>query len=723
LTLFAGADIVSVTIVVGAFLAGLGVGSALGGSLADRLTSRQALIAFVFCNFGIAAFALASKALFYDLLFLTLPSLAVSRSATLGVSFLALLVPTTLMGLSLPILSRAVVRSIDGAARSITRLYFINTLGAACGALLGGWFLVGRFGFVGMLRGGALLNTVAALTIAAALWREAGSSQAERGSGADDQITGRMRLRWISRRDGMWFGLVVLAGFMAISLQLVWFRLFAVLLVSRTYVFPVVLTGFLLFDAIGAALGAWLLTRIRDPRPVFFAVQGLVALGAVSTTWLLCVSFGSLEPVLGREPGVLAIVALVSVLIGPQAMLIGFYFPLAHKAVQRDRDKVAMRTGLIDFGIVLGNTLGSVLTGLVLFEAIGTTGTLRLLVLVGCVFVAAVAFDRMASGRRRAAAWMLLGALGISAFGLPDQQTFWTVLSRAVPPDRGFAFAVEDETSVAVVLREPRNARHRSDLITNGRRWGHVEPFFRLHGFLGLIGPLVHPDPREVLIIGLGSAATAYAAGVDPRTERIDVVEIAMAQRTALARLVDHAGLPAVREVLTGSRFHIIPDDGRRFLMTQERRYDIIEADPMRPTASGSGMLFSTEFFELARSRLKPRGLLVQWTPTPRVQNGVRQVFPYGVEIGKLVMLGSNEPIDFDVTILDARLREVATGKYLELGGYRVHQLRKVLAANVVRTWDPDTVWRPDAFGVNTDLFPKDEYSLRRLTKWKRRPL
>lgn len=167
LGLFSGSDVRSVTLVTGAFLGGLGIGSWLGGRLADRLDSTGAIRAYGLCNFGIAAFAVISKWLFYDLLFKQVGGLNTSVAMTLVIAFVSLLWPTVLMGLSLPLLARAVVKTMAGAARRISLLYGINTLGAAVGALLTGWFVVGTFGMELTLIIGAGLSLISGGT---ALW-------------------------------------------------------------------------------------------------------------------------------------------------------------------------------------------------------------------------------------------------------------------------------------------------------------------------------------------------------------------------------------------------------------------------------------------------------------------------------------------------------------------------------------------------------------------------
>ena len=165
LGVFAGSDTVSAALVVGAFLAGLGVGSILGAWLSDRLSPRGALIGFAVAETAVASFALVSKFFLYDFLATDLAGVIDSPTAIFALCFAGLLLPTTLMGASLPLLSRAVATSLETAAQRIGRLYSLNTLGAGLGALLGGWILVGKLGFVGALMLAAALDVLAVMIV------------------------------------------------------------------------------------------------------------------------------------------------------------------------------------------------------------------------------------------------------------------------------------------------------------------------------------------------------------------------------------------------------------------------------------------------------------------------------------------------------------------------------------------------------------------------------
>ena len=354
LSLFSGSGVISATLVVAAFLAGLGLGSLAGSRWSDHLSPRQAVSAFAVANAAIASFALASPALFYDGLFRSLSTLAGSRSLVFLISFLGLLVPTALMGLSLPLLSRAVAGGGGQAAALVSRLYAADLAGAGIGTFVTGWWLQGTLGLVGTLRFGAGISfLVACLALAA----RAGFSteRATRPEGGAPAI---------DRETRSWVLLVAVSGFLSISLEIVWFRYFAVVLQSSAYVFAHVLGVFLVFDAVGLWWGARVLERIPDRRTAFaFFTAGPV----LWTLGVLCLfghpSLTALNEYTLEDRSALSNFILLAlqplVLIAPAAILIGMTFPTAQAAVQRDTSQVGRRVGLLVWAVIVGNTAGS----------------------------------------------------------------------------------------------------------------------------------------------------------------------------------------------------------------------------------------------------------------------------------------------------------------------------------------------------------------------------
>jgi len=370
LGLFSGSDVRSATIVIGAYLAGLGVGSLSGSLFADHLDSRQAVWAFGASNLGIALFAFLSRLLFYDLLFRRLSTLSGLPLVEFILVFVTLLWPTLLMGLSLPLLSKALVRKLASAASLISLLYGINTLGAAVGTLVSGWYLIGTVGYEVTVYVGGFLSALVGIVALALAPDFSTRDRDDRRS-----VAANLDLRLVPREVWMWCLLVFASGFIAISLELIWFRVLDIMLESNAYTFGHLLAFILFGYAVGSLCGgSYLVKRIRNPRQVFLWIQGLVALYSVLAIWGIVEAMsrdllgGSLALSRGRVTPSgfswsVGYIFLPTVMLLAPNLLLGIYFPMVQKAVQTDEQLVGQRVSLIQVANIVGNVAGSILTG------------------------------------------------------------------------------------------------------------------------------------------------------------------------------------------------------------------------------------------------------------------------------------------------------------------------------------------------------------------------
>jgi len=702
LGLFAGADTIAAALVVGAFLLGLGIGSLAGGLFADRLSRRGALLAFALCEVGIGIFAVASPWLYYDVIYRELLPLSSSRGVIFAVVFAGLLWPTFLMGCSLPFLSKAIVSDIAGSAKLIGWLYGLNTLGAGVGAFVGGWYLIGTFGFDKAVYVAAMLNVVVALGgIALArgldLAKDESRATVRPAAAADSGLVWR------------WSLLVFISGFLIVALQIVWYRLIGVLLQSNGYSFSLVLSVFLLGDAAGLLVGARTIDRITDPRRFFFLMQGIATALALAGAWyvywaigagLLPSSFVNRDFVSGRAIDIAVIVFLLAVVVLPASFIMGFSFPVVQKAVQRDIERLGQRVGLVQLANIVGNSAGSLVAGLLLLDLLGTAGTLMLLVAIGLGFAG---LQIVASPRAR---WVyppaLLLILGLVFF--PPDHDFWRRLHGLTTEK---AIIAEDKTGLSVLkMANEQDGK----LYIQGHSQSRL-PFDTVHVFLGAIGPLTHPAPRRVLVIGSGTGGTPYAAGLHPGTERVRVIEIVAPVIDTLRRYLDVKGQSGVDSLLTNPKFEVVIADGRHSLALDATKYDVIEADAILPKTGLSGLLNSQEFFRQVRSKLAPGGIYVQWAPTERTVETFRSVFPY-VTMMHPALLGSDRPILISREKILELLARPEIDIHLTSARIDRGELLKWFADKRIEVLN-DGKTMP-ARAPNTDFFPRDEYYLNR---------
>ncbi len=654
LGLFSGSDVRSVTIIVASYLLGLGLGNLISSTFSDRLNNRQCVRVYGCCNLGIAIFAVASRFLFYDLLFLKLRYLARSPTVMLAIVFISLLIPTTLMGLSLPLLSKAVNRTVEEAASRIGWLYGVNTLGSGLGTLISGWYVVGTLGYERTVYLGAVLSAgvglIALITskqFDGALPMHTGLSrtrgvQASEATSEDSpsriefesqplpnsiRVTAPHNTNSIGQEDrtipsfnserkeksiAQWYLLVFLSGFAAISWEIIWFRVLDIALQSNAYTYAHLLAFILVSNGLGSMLGAKAIRYIRQSKKAFLLIQGIVALYSAIAIWAIAL-FWQNHPDLRSDIGYIdlnniSFAVVFKYLIVPAVMLIlpnlllGFYFPLVQKAVQKDDRSIAKRVGSILVANILGNTLGSLVTGLVLLDRLGTSGSIRLLCCLGLGFILAIRSNWV----RAKFTLILTLIVVVTTILFPSNNRLWAAL-QAVDSDAYF-IVDEDSTSVAAIAETDGEGV----LFASGQIQANF-PYLHIHGLLGSIPALLHPNPTQVMIIGLGSGGTPHSIGVNPLTEKITIVELLGAELTVLKEYAQTPVGKPLKHLFQDHRYEIIVGDGRRELVLSEQKFDIIEADAIQPWRSHAGMLYSKEFFQEVQSKLKPGGFFVEW--------------------------------------------------------------------------------------------------------------
>ncbi|MBY0334188.1 MAG: spermidine synthase [Acetobacteraceae bacterium] len=724
LGIFAGSDTISAALVVGAFLAGLGLGSILGARVADRLGPARALLWFAACEAGVAVCALLSKPFLYDWLALGMAGRVDSPAVIFALCFAGLVLPTMLMGASLPLLSRAVATSLDTVAERIALLYGLNTLGAGLGALAGGWLVVGNLGFVGALIVAAGLNLAAAglaLTLLPAM-RGQPAPSAPRGAAASAGAAARF--------GGLplWCLLVFLSGYVIVALEIVWVRLLGQVGQYHAYLFPTVLGIFLLADGIGMAVAARMVRRIEDPRPAFFITQGagfVLAVALIGGLWL-ALPYPPLATLLAVDDWrftlapMLLSTGLILLVVGPPAFLIGMTFPFVQRAVQQDLASVGARVGWVQLANIAGNAAGSIGTGLVTLHILGTMGTLVLLAAVSLLLLAGWLWRARGEGglRRRGPELALAAACGAAVLLLPSNDGFWRRMHGQAPGS--FAAWAEDRSGVAFYREVPEDPEHdRGRFFIMGHSQGMV-PFLPVHILLGAIGPLVHPAPERILAIGVGSSGTPWGAAVSPQTHDLRAIELIKPVLDTLREIAAARPEGPVAALLHDPRVRFEYGDGRRLLARETQRYDVIEADAVLPQTSHSGLLYSAEFLEQVRARLAPGGLYVQWAPTARVVETFVAVFPHAVLLQPFpVLIGSNDPIPFDHARLLARLADPAVLAHARRGNPAIQALAQEVAGPAY-LWDPETARDPAPL---TDMFPRDEFFANHesVARWKPR--
>jgi spermidine synthase len=749
LVIFSGADVYSATMVIAAFMAGLGCGSLAGGFVADRLSRFATLVAFAAAEAGIAFFGLQSKTLFYDVLYGQFAQVAAMPVAAGLVLFVSLLLPTCLMGASLPLLARAMTRHVRTAARTIGWLYAINTLGAAIGAMAATWWYIPHRGIEGTLVAAAWLNLAcAALVVPLALIagvRFPRTAAATEQAPAEASVTAAGGDAGLRLPFSTWVWLYGLSGFIALSFEIVWFRLLGVMLKSTAFTFGTLLAQYLFWLGLGSALGSMMAGRIRRPAAVFLMLQTAAAVYAGLSLSVIVQGvgprgafaklreyFSTYDPL--HIPGAVAAIrdfishtlwntppgdplsgdfitlylALPVGLIAPATLLMGMSFPMLQRVVQTDMRRIGRRTGLLLVANIAGSTLGTMLTGWVLLGLLGTAATLIFLIALSGSFAVA-AWHLLPAGPSRMVIVAAAAALVIATLAaLPSSQRLWAALHGTTPD---WILAAEDGSGVSVLTAQRRpDFSDRVVVYVNGLGQSHL-PYGGIHTELGALPALLHPSPQNAAIIGLGSGDTLFGAAGRPELQRIVSIEIIKPQIDTLRELFARNGYAGLSVVLHDRRIHHVFGDGRLVLGVGGERFDIIEADALRPQSAYAGNLYSEEYFALLRDRLKPGGYAVTWAPTGRVTRTFVKVFPHVLGFGS-ILIGANEPVHVDLQTIASRLSDPRVQNYYAAGGVEIAPLVRNLLRQMRRYTNDDPAVLGD---TNTDLFPRDEFEIPRV--------
>jgi spermidine synthase len=677
-----GATTLAISTVLAAFMGGLAAGSALAGKLAARI--RKPLSTYGWMEIGIAIYALLVPVLFrlidhvYVLIWQQLqPGNFAFSLWRFVLSVLVLLVPTTLMGATLPVLSAALVRSSGRDSNSVTRLYACNLAGAIGGTLAAGFVLLPALGVRTTIAVAAAIN-VAVGVIAIVLQRR---TQATLVSEPAVEVE---EPRATVDRGTFWAFAALASGFVTISTQVSWTRVLTMIIGSSTYAFSIVVALFL----IGLAGGAWFVTR-RDRS---HSLRSTILIVEVLTSICLLLSLFVLNKIpsllinLGLRfqtsswPGLLSLQILsATLLILVPALLMGMVMPLVLVWAGSERAKAVARVGRSYAINTIGAIAGAFITGFILIPKTSTRFTLLLAASL-CLVVAGVAYRPAETTRdpslKRSLVIGLTPILAIVLFIIAPPMNLadlsigaYDSLVRVLAQTREGAnnqndqgpgvreLLMYDEGPTATV--SVRRDQNTVSMAINGRTNASDSIYdMPTQVMLGQLPLLVAPKIDTGLIIGYATGVTVGAMLQSP-VQSVTCVELEPGT-VAGSSFFNHIN----NRPLDDPRTNLIIDDARTFLRVTPNRYDMIVSEPSHPWVPGVANLFTQEFFELGRARLADEGIWVQWVQIYQLSTEslrsvlatYHKVFPHvlvfrvgGLNKGKdLLLIGSNRPLNLD---------------------------------------------------------------------------
>lgn len=697
-----------------AFLGGLALGSHLGGRLSARLGRGAFVKVYAGVELGVAVSALLVPTLVgalepaYGAAYRGLAAQPdLHALAQLGLSCLALAAPCTLMGATLPLVAGALADDDRPAPRLVGRLYALNSLGGVVGAGLAGLLLLPRLGEQATTFVAVALNGLAAAFAILASLDDAPSAPSEP---APAPTTSSPRA-WRAPGPRALVLLYALAGFSALTLQVGWARLVTLSIGSTVYGFTVTLVAFIG----GLTLGSAAVGRIRalreDPARALFALHVAVGLSTlVGLPWLGALP-EQVERLMGSDLGFVALwwaqLGLVFTTILVPTLGMGAIFPLITELLRREGRATGRAVGVAYAANTLGNILGAQLAGFVFLSAFGMRGTV---VLSGLLSVGlALAYLRPAANRKPAFTTAAAGVAAALALALVAPGWDRDVVSSG-PFLRGYQGAraegrevpgelvdyVEGPTTVAAV----RDRGTLKELYVGGV--SEASSKSPMHLYLAHQAMLLHPNPKDVLLIGLGTGRTLGAIIQHP-VESVDVLELSP-EVVELAERHFSAGIALAFE---DPRVHIRVQDGRSHLVHGARRYDVIVSQPSYPWSAGAARLFTREYFEALRGALTEDGVAVVWFPTRHPPSALSIRAAFAEAFPRRARFVPNDAYRFDLAVgfgpeggvdpatIERRLSFPKVRR--AAAGLRIRSARDLLAAE--RPWPPEDPSVP----VNTD--------------------
>jgi len=658
-----GRTTLAASAVVAGFMGGMGLGAWLFQRvLRDRADEALRVYAGLEC-------AIAASTALLTVVLETLPRVFAAASPfvpdglpltllRVGTVIALLLVPAGFMGATYPALCAVLIHSREGVTRHLGRIYGLNTLGAAAGALVAGFVLIEALGLRASVAVAAVLN--AAIGAAAfGLARRLGPGERSRAALPDDEARLPSALP-----HGVTAAVLFGSGLATLAYEILWFRALQYVFGNSTYALTLMLAVFLLGLGVGGLLFGRLAGRARPERDLA-ACQLVVAVTALAAIAGIAAVLGDerlggavsvFAPAFYERPWwqrLLVDAALGGALLLPATLGMGLSFPLATRLYLADVRRLGRRVG---GSVLLANTgsiAGSVLAAIAILPLLGTVG--GTLLVAGANLGLGLLVLACAEGRRRgrvAMAGLAVAVCAALALALPDRLPFRGE-GRTAFADSVLRFEEEGDLATVQVWEDPAIPGALAMTIDGVAIAVSPAWFPTVYAKQRLLAHLplaVDGGVRRALAVGLGSGSTVHALAGYPGVRDIDAVEISEGVVHAAARFPESG-------VLDDPRVDLVVEDVFHFLLRGDTRYDLVVADAKQnPDFSSNWTVLSREFYAAARDRLTDRGLLVQWIPLSTLARDFRVtlrtfagVFPeMGVFVHaphQVLLVGSDAPL------------------------------------------------------------------------------
>jgi spermidine synthase len=663
--------------VLASFMGGLALGSFAAGRVADRV--RRPLVLFGLVELSIGLCALATPAALttvhglFVLVASRLPdSVALGTVIRLILSFTVLLVPTALMGATLPIVVKSSLTRLDRIGTRVGLLYAGNTAGAILGAALAGFYLIPQIGLRRSFLLASSINGLVGLVAILVAWLQLRRRDPPFDAAASASRPSALPAGWWSR-ESLVLAVFAISGFASLALEVIWFRVLGIMLGPTSYVFTLmlafVLTGIALGSAIVTPLMPWRLNWLQV-LAVMQLGAGIVAVQSFSPLRRTPQPLEWLPPILGSV-GIdfLATAATVSIAaILPTAIFFGLAFPVGLRlwaGAEGTEHHTAERVGLF-YSVNVGAILGSIAAGFVLLPQLGSRTSL---IAMAALFLASGLALQAAVARRQPVMALVVSAAAIIVFlmqaqAVPDPKD----LARRWVRISGPILWQEEGMQTTVSVSGGQTVGSRVMYLDGRHQANDTDSMVFIHRRIGLLPVILHEHPQRALVVGLGGGVTPGGMSQFPGLN-VEVVELSDSVIKAAA-FFSHVNF----DILRSPNVQVRRDDGRNYLLRSRTQYDVITADAILPHHAGANNLNSVEYFRLVRDRLADDGVALHWNggmtdaEHRMILRAFVEAFPQATLWGDgTLMIGSKQPMTVSKARIEALLANPASRDVLAL--------------------------------------------------------
>jgi spermidine synthase len=634
LTTILGNTIYAVSIVLSAFMAGLSIGSLIAGRYLDARKDSFKIYAILEICIGVTGFCLTLILNQTGPIYIWIHHVLSAYGIFLSLgrylfAFIMLAVPTTLMGATLPVLSKFTIDRESRVGMTVGMLYAVNTFGAAVGSYAAGFLFIGNIGILQT----AFIASVINITIGTIAWsiRDVRITQPlNRQSKKPDESDKHKPTPLLGMIALVTFAI---SGFAAMGYEITWTRILITYMGNTVYAFSAMLTSFLL----GMALGSFLLSYFVNRFSKLSACFGILQIGIGLYIMVLLYFFGHhfqlllpfISPCLGVSNIFGMFLKALALMLLP-TILMGASFPIAARLYVTHISMVARKVSVLYSWNTIACIMGSTVTGFLLIPYTGFEKSLIVLLILNIGSGAALlaAEPSLRYPIKAPVVIAILVCAAVSSMLIP-RNIIRTMHETIFHEGEKVIHYRETPYGIVEVLENPSGRRLIQDDFDLA---GTSLAYLSSQKPLGHLPMLLHPHPQSVFIIGFGAGGASYAVSTYPEVRNIAIAELNQGVITTAPLFFD-----INHGVLSNPKCTLSINDGRNFLLTTRSRYDVISVDLLWPQFAGAGSLYTKEFYRLCFNHLNEKGVMVEWLHTdfiPKtylriILRTVRQVFPY----------------------------------------------------------------------------------------------